>query len=139
LPEAIPAVFPAIGVHVAAEAVPPVEHFAPCVVAFVGFIPACEPAFWPALPFVAGAPLGFAVDDDVLLCPGAFAEFPGAGESDWESGCVAGFGWELPWPLPWPPPFPLPLPARAEPANATRTTVSTIAPTIPARFVISFS
>jgi hypothetical protein len=39
LPDATPAVFELAGAHVADDALPPVVHFAPCVVALVGFIP----------------------------------------------------------------------------------------------------
>jgi hypothetical protein len=40
-----------VGVQVALEPEPPpVEHVAPFAVAFVGFTPACGPAFWAALP-----------------------------------------------------------------------------------------
>jgi hypothetical protein len=92
-----------------------------CAVAFVGFTPAIDGEFWLALPppfavappeplFFAWPglvealppPLDVVLADDVLSFPGAFAEFPGAGEA----GCVAGAAWELPLPLPWPAPFP---------------------------------
>ena len=45
LPDATPAVLPAAGGHVADELLPPVEQKVCLDVAFVGFIPACEPAF----------------------------------------------------------------------------------------------
>jgi hypothetical protein len=152
LPDAAPAVFPDPAVHVADEALPPVEHVVWCVVAFVGFMPACwEPAFWLALPFVEvdveldffapwllPPPLVEVVADDPLSFPFplVLAELPVA----WEVGSVAGgAAWELPLPLPWPAPFPCPLPARAEPANVPRMIVSTIVPRIAVHFVISFS
>jgi hypothetical protein len=52
LPEAIPAVLELDGAQVTEEPLPPVVQLVLCVVAFVGFIPAAEPAFWLALPFV---------------------------------------------------------------------------------------
>jgi len=130
LPDAIPAVFELAGVQVTEEPLPPVVHFAPCVVALVGFMPEAGPAFWLALPFVV-----VPEELDFFVCPGAFAEFSGAGAG--EACSAAGLAWELPLPLAAP--FPLPLPARAEPVNAARAIVSTTAPRIPVRLVISFS
>jgi len=51
---------------------PPVEQVVPFDVAFVGFIPACAPAFWVALP----PPLACVEAESFFTCPGAFAEFP---------------------------------------------------------------
>jgi hypothetical protein len=142
LPDAIPAVFELAGAHVAEDALPPVVHFDQCVVAFVGFMPAAEPAFWLALP-PRFAELLFVVELVVaelfFCCPGAFAEFAGLGAGEAGSAAVAGVAWEFPFPLPLSAPFPLPLPARAEPVSAARAIASTIVPQIPVRLVISFS
>ena len=113
--------------------------------------PAIDGEFWSALPppFVEldfDLPCADVVDAGVepveagsvfFVCPGAFAEFHGAGAGD--AGCAAGVDWELSLPLPLPPPFPLPLPARAELVNAARAIASTAAPKIPVRLLISFS
>jgi hypothetical protein len=76
LPEAMPAVFPALGVQVADEPLPPVLHSVLCVVAFVGFIPDCVPAFWAALPFVVERALPFVVALDFALCAEPFPPPP---------------------------------------------------------------
>jgi hypothetical protein len=68
LPDATPAVFPAVGAHVTDEPPPPVVQNVCFEVAFVGFIPACDPAFWLALPFVGADGVADA-EPDFFPCP----------------------------------------------------------------------
>jgi hypothetical protein len=104
------AVTPLLGVHVALEPLPPpVVHDVPFAVFDAGFTPA-----WAEVLEFALVLLDAEVDDDALLWPGAFAEFP------------------------LEPPFPLP--ARAEAVNAVRAIASIIVPTTPVkRLIISFA
>ena len=126
--------------QVTAEPLTPVAHDVFFAVSFAGFTPGSEGELWLPPPLLAELPFPVvalalaasagAVATESLLCPGAFPEFPGAGEA---AGSAAGGLSEFPLPCPFPLPFPLPLPlpAPAGPANPASASTSSATPSVP--------